>query len=193
MRTNKQHLFLHRTHSRIFVSHFESNTSAREAILSLLGNSYRFRQDTCITLCIYVKVFRLAFEMIAPFVGLALGIGLMARAARRSLSPFFARRNKHGKVVLVSNCAYWEIDNFGLVVDQMIALSNHAEREFAGALLRPHGPALRSMLEPGMPVRDIFEAAKEAGRQLVEDGMMSPKPLNIISRELVPLAAYASA
>lgn len=100
---------------------------------------------------------------------------------------------KHGKVVLVSNCAYWEMDNFDLLVDQMVALSNHAEREFAGALLRPHGPALRSMMERGTSVRDIFEAAKEAGRQLVEDGMMSPKPLNIISRELVPLAAYASA
>lgn len=97
---------------------------------------------------------------------------------------------KHGKVVLVSNCAYWEIDNFDLVVDQMIALSNHAEREFAGALLRPHGPAFESMVDNGAAVNDILDAAKEAGRQLVQNGMMSPETLRIISRELVPLNIY---
>jgi len=97
---------------------------------------------------------------------------------------------KHGKVVLVSNCAYWEIDNFDLVVDQMIALSNHAEREFAGALLRPHGPAFESMVNNGAAVNDILDAAKEAGRQLVQNGMMSPETLRIISRELIPLNIY---
>jgi len=99
-------------------------------------------------------------------------------------------RIKHGKVVLVSNCGYWEMDNFNLLLAQIRALCWHAEREFAGALLRPHGPALKPMMERGVPVDDIFEAAKEAGRQLVEDGKMSPETLNIVSRELVPLEMY---
>ena len=59
--------------------------------------------------------------------------------------------------------------------------------EFAGALLRPHGPALKGMLEGGAPVDDIFEAAKEAGRQLVKDGKMSDETLKVVSRELLPL------
>ena len=46
-------------------------------------------------------------------------------------------------------------------------------------------------MEMGMPVDDILEAAKKAGRQLVEDGGMSPETLNVVSRELMPLEAYA--
>ncbi|MCK4472846.1 MAG: hypothetical protein KAW49_13780 [Anaerolineae bacterium] len=47
------------------------------------------------------------------------------------------------------------------------------------------------MMEKGAPVDDIFEAAKEAGRQLVEDGKMSPETLAIVSRELLPLEMWA--
>ena len=41
-----------------------------------------------------------------------------------------------------------------------------------------------------MPLDDIFEAAKKAGRQLVEDGEMSAETVSIISRELMPLEMY---
>jgi multimeric flavodoxin WrbA len=97
---------------------------------------------------------------------------------------------KPGQIVLVSNCGYWEMDNFDLLLAHMHAFCGHAEREFAGALLRPHGPALQPMMEKGAPVDDIFEAAKEAGRQLVEDGKMSPETLAIVSRELLPLEMW---
>ena len=98
---------------------------------------------------------------------------------------------KSGQVVLVSSCGYWEMDNFDLLLAQMHAFCEHAEREFAGALLRPHGPALQAMMQQGAPVNDIFEAAKEAGRQLVEDGTMSPETVAIVSRELLPLEMWA--
>lgn len=65
--------------------------------------------------------------------------------------------------------------------------------EFAGALLRPHGEALRPMMEMGISLDDVFEAAREAGRQLVKDGKMSAEILNIVSRELMPLEAYVQA
>jgi len=97
---------------------------------------------------------------------------------------------KHGKIVLVSNCGYWEKDNFDLLITYMRAFCNHAERTFAGSLLRPHGPALKSMMERGAPVSDIIEAAKNAGHQLISDGDMSRETLKIISRELIPLEMY---
>ncbi len=65
--------------------------------------------------------------------------------------------------------------------------------EFAGALLRPHGEALRPMMKLGISLDDVFDAAREAGRQLVKDGRMSTQTLNIVSRELVPLEAYVQA
>ena len=40
------------------------------------------------------------------------------------------------------------------------------------------------------PIGDIFEAAKEAGRQLVKEEMMSPEILDIVSRELMTREMY---
>ncbi len=97
---------------------------------------------------------------------------------------------KYGKVVLVSNCGFWEMDNFDPLLVHMTAICKNLSREFAGALLRPHGGALRPMMEMGAPLDDIFEAAKEAGRQLVRDGEMSIETLATVSRELIPLETY---
>ncbi len=102
-----------------------------------------------------------------------------------------AREDSGGrKLVLVSNCAFWEMDNFDPLLVHMKALSMNLGREFSGALLRPHGPALREMMKSGMTVNYIFDAAKEAGRQLVKDGKMSPETLKIVSRDLLPKAMY---
>ncbi len=97
---------------------------------------------------------------------------------------------ENSKIVLISNCGYWELDNFDLLIDQIKALCDHAEREFAGALLRPHGVIVKSMLARGADLNDIFEAAKETGKQLINDGKMNPETLKIVSRELVPLESY---
>ena len=115
--------------------------------------------------------------------------------------PFFELRDGHcrhpgrdgsrgSQLVLVSNCGFWEMDNFNPMLVHMEAVSKNMGREFAGALLRPHGPALMGMMEMGAPVDDILDAAKEAGRQLVEDGRMSFETLKSVSRELLPLQMY---
>ncbi len=100
-----------------------------------------------------------------------------------------ARLHK-GKVALVSNCGFWELDNFDALVTHMEAICRNFGREFAGALLRPHGGALRTMLELGAPVQDVLDAAKEAGRQLIQDGKMREETLATVSRELLPRDAF---
>jgi multimeric flavodoxin WrbA len=97
---------------------------------------------------------------------------------------------KHGHLVLVSNCGFHELDNFDTLVLHMKALCRNMSRTFAGALLRPQGPALRSMIQMGQPFNDITTAAKHAGRQLVENGKISSGILKMISRELVPREDY---
>jgi multimeric flavodoxin WrbA len=97
---------------------------------------------------------------------------------------------KPGKVVLVSTCGFWEMDNFDPMLAHVQAISRNNGREFAGALLRPHGPTLAGMAKAGAPVGDIFDAAREAGRQLVQDGRMSPETLAAISRPLLPLESF---
>jgi len=113
-----------------------------------------------------------------------------------SAQPFFELRDGHcghpardgykrGKVVLVSNCGFLEMDNFDALLVHIKALCKNMGREFADALLRPNGPSMKPMMEAGLILDDIFEAAREAGRQLVEDGEMSAKTLSIVSRELI--------
>jgi len=120
------------------------------------------------------------------------------------MSPFFEFRDGHcrhplregtisGKIVLVSSCAFWEIDNFDPLLNHIKAISRNANREFAGALLRPHSRAFISMADKGEPVNDIFEAAREAGHQLVLDGAMSSQTLGVISRTLLPLDIFLQA
>ena len=117
------------------------------------------------------------------------------------VQPFFELREghcrhpqrqgtKHSKVVLVSNCGFWEMDNFDPLLVHMKAFCKNYGREFAGALLRPCGPMLNPMMEIGGPKDDIFEAVKEAGRQLVRDGAMSVETLATVSRELMPREIY---
>ena len=116
-------------------------------------------------------------------------------------NPLFELRNSHcykrrrndsdtGKVVLVSSCGYWEMDNFDSMLAHVKARCRNINREFAGALLRPHSSALKIMTSRGAPVNDIFEAAREAGHQLVREGKMSSQIMAAISRPLMPLEEY---
>ncbi len=99
-------------------------------------------------------------------------------------------KGKRSKLVLVSNCGFYEMDNFDPLVSHAKAICKNMDAEFAGALLRPHGPALRVMKEMGMPVDDVFDAARRAGVQLVEEGKISPDTLRTVSRPLLPLEVY---
>ncbi len=97
---------------------------------------------------------------------------------------------QNAKLALVSNCGFWELDNFDALVAHVKAMSANLNRTFAGALLRPHGPALRAMLQQNAPVTDIIEAARMVGRQLVTEGQISQDTLDTISRPLLPRDQY---
>lgn len=97
---------------------------------------------------------------------------------------------KHTKTVLISSCGQHEMDNFDPMLAHMNALFRHSTtNEFAGALLRPQGHVLKPMVQAGA-LDDIFEAAMEAGKALVNDGEIPSRALETISRELVPVEAY---
>jgi len=99
---------------------------------------------------------------------------------------------KRGKVVLVSTCGFWELENFDSMIDYMKAFSRQSEREFAGALLRPHSMPFAGMLKMGKPVGDVLEAAKKAGRELVQDGQIAAETLSTIGRAVMPLEAFVA-
>jgi len=85
------------------------------------------------------------------------------------------------------------MDNFDPLLVHMKAMCKNLNLEFVGALLRPHGPLLKEMMERGMDVGDITEAAREAGIQLIREGRISEETLKTISRPLMPKEAYVKA
>ena len=94
------------------------------------------------------------------------------------------------KVVLVSNCGFWEIDNFNPMIAHIKALCDNMNAEYAGGLLRPHGPILGVMLERNMPVQDVIESARNAGHELIENGEISSETIENISRPLLSRDAF---
>lgn len=117
------------------------------------------------------------------------------------IEPFIVLRDGHcshpvrpgtgaPKLVLVSNCGFWELDNFDPLLAQFTFLCRTLGVEFVGALLRPHGPALAAMLEMGAPVQDVLEAAKRAGDELARRGAISADTLDVVSRPLLPRDMY---
>jgi len=120
------------------------------------------------------------------------------------LQPWFVVSNDHcrhdrvegnraGKVVLVSACGFTEIDNFDPLVAHIEAACRNMRREFAGALLRPYANSLPELAESGVDVDDVYDAAREAGTQLITTGRIGADTLARVSRELIPRDRYIQA
>lgn len=117
------------------------------------------------------------------------------------LEPFIELRDGHcrhpvrndvkdGKIVLVSSSGFWEMDNFEPMLRQIMAISKNINREFAGALLRPHGAVLKYMVRNYESVKDILNAARKAGHELVKDGKISQDTMAMVGYELMSREEY---
>ena len=98
--------------------------------------------------------------------------------------------SKKRRIALVSNCGLWEMDNFDVMVAHTKAYCRNVNAEFAGALLRPHGEAMKGMMERGISINDIFEAARVAGHEVIIDGKISEETSSRVSRELISRDLY---
>ena len=73
------------------------------------------------------------------------------------------------KVVFVSGCGFWEIDDFYPVLTHIKALCHNTFPEFASNIDTARGVFLRGPLDAGVSDRDVLESSREAGYQLVQD------------------------
>jgi len=120
------------------------------------------------------------------------------------LEPFFEVRDGHcrhpvregvsgGKLALVAVCGFAELDNFDPLLCHVRALCKNLGREFAGALLRPYAAALPELDRRRIPVKAVYEAARQAGRELVLDGAIGSETAAAVCRELVRREVYIRA
>jgi multimeric flavodoxin WrbA len=99
-------------------------------------------------------------------------------------------RRKIGRLVLVSVCGLYEMDNFDPLLAHVEAMSRNMSSEFAGALLRPHAHGMEALENFNSPPVGVYEACRQAGRQLVGEGRFDPAVLQAISEPLMPLEMY---
>jgi hypothetical protein len=103
---------------------------------------------------------------------------------------FTANNGFTGKLAFVSTCDLYDLNNFDIITSHFKALSELFAKEFAGALLRPHINALLALRETGNSVEDVFEAANDAGKQIIVNGKISTRTLESVSRRLVPKKSF---
>ncbi len=90
-------------------------------------------------------------------------------------------------IVFVSNNGFHELYHFDDLVNHCKSIAKMTQSEYLGSLLRPHGVVLE-IAEKLMPkkVEAVYEAARKAGRQLVEDGKISPELEAEVAKDLMP-------
>lgn len=120
-------------------------------------------------------------------------------------SPYIVNKNGHNshnanrainsnsikKIMLVSNCGFHELDNFDAILTHARLIAELFHCEFAGALLRPHGPAMRFL--PKKLISKVLSAAKMAGQELIQIGRISESTAQNVSKELIDKRKYVLA
>lgn len=103
------------------------------------------------------------------------------------------RELKVSKLALISNCGFHEPDNFDALVMHCRRLCLNLNVDYAGHLLRPHGPVLRYPEMMPKEIAGVLKAAENAGSEIVKNGVFSEESMKAVSAEIAPKRAYAEA
>lgn len=100
------------------------------------------------------------------------------------------RFDRKWKFLLVSNCGFYEKDNFDALVFhcQRMCLNFHAE--YVGHILRPHGPIMQYADMLGAQIAKIIEAVRGAGEEVARSGKLSEDTMTAASAPIIPRSAY---
>ena len=103
----------------------------------------------------------------------------------RTLLPGIRAAMKVRRVVLVSSCAFWGLENFELVVDLLEFLAKAFGTKLARPILRPNADSLRSRAINRQTARTIFDAASRAGSELVTKGDITARTARLVQMPLM--------
>ena len=91
------------------------------------------------------------------------------------------------KVIFVSGCGFWEIDDFYPVLTHIKSLCHNTFPEFAGNIGDGHGVILNGAIRSGTSLEDMMASARSAGRRIVngDEGLaVDPVSLEHVTREM---------
>jgi hypothetical protein len=95
-----------------------------------------------------------------------------------------------GRLVLLANCGFPERSHFGALVEHLRYLTGG--RGPVASILIGGGEALGRAYSPGGPFDWLWDGLRQAGRDLVTQGHLSPETDAILARPLVPPKEYAA-
>ena len=101
-----------------------------------------------------------------------------------------AGSNSTGKVVFISTSNAWGASQFNDIVKHVQNTAELFGKQYCGAITRPHASAITALEINDFPPKDIFIAARAAGKQLVQKGCIDQRHLQIISRPLVARKSF---
>jgi hypothetical protein len=88
------------------------------------------------------------------------------------------------RLVLVSSCGFWGLENFELVVEIMGFVAKAFNSKMARPLLRPNADMLRPGGVNRQTARTILDAARKAGVELVTTGDITAKTARLVQMPL---------
>mgnify|MGYP005834602521 CR=1 FL=1 len=97
------------------------------------------------------------------------------------------------RVVLVSVCGFYELDNFDVSVAWVQAMCRNLQCEFVGKLLRPHVHFFTSMPAPALSRRAVTQALRQAGKELATTGRVTPQTEVAVAAPLVSPESFVEA
>lgn len=103
----------------------------------------------------------------------------------RSFLPALREPLKLKRVVLVSSCGYWGLENFELVIEMMEFMAKAFDSRLARPLLRPNANMLRSGGARRQTARAITDAARKAGSELVTKGDITAKTARLVQMPMM--------
>jgi hypothetical protein len=89
------------------------------------------------------------------------------------------------KVVVINGSPLGEKGNTALILGPFVEGMKTAGAEVSVFLTK-------AMLDMHAPVADVVDAARDAGRQLIETGSIATETLNVVSRPLLPRDRYVA-
>jgi len=93
--------------------------------------------------------------------------------------------------VLISNCGFPERDNFSALVDMFHHFMNNHDSNLVAIILRPMGELLR---QPDLQsfLSWYFQAAYQAGQELIKLGHITRETQAILDRDFMPIETYVT-
>jgi multimeric flavodoxin WrbA len=116
------------------------------------------------------------------------------------LDPYFEIRDGHfrhvvkgrfcGKIFLVSVCAFHEIDNFDPLILHVKRVAKNLKMEYVEEILRPAVYGLDMKKADIDAIGSVMEAVENAGKELVQNGIVSEKTRREAAGKIVSREAY---